>query len=249
MFNLYGIIISIAIFVSLKVAESLVEKKDEETLWGLSFWTVLLGIVGARIYHVLDYFNYYSQNPIKIFELWNGGLGIWGAIAGGALGATIYLKIRREKTLPWLDVLAVVVPLGQAIGRWGNFFNKEIFGYHTTLPWGIYVDPLKKPEGFINNERFHPIFFYESVLNIFLFAFLFSRYKKSHNKYQTGVFTAIYLAGYSVIRFFLEFLRLNPWKITVSSNLSLNVAQGVSILVLTLSIVFMLFTRKKEFKK
>lgn len=249
MLNLYGIIISVAIFVSLKVAGLLVAKKDEEILWGLSFWAILLGILGARIYHVIDYFNYYSQNPIKILELWNGGLGIWGAIAGGALGATIYLKTKKEKVLPWLDILSVVVPLGQAIGRWGNFFNKEVFGLPTTLPWGIYVSPLKRPEGFIINEKFHPIFIYESILNIFLFAFLFSKYKKDRSKYPNGVFTATYLAGYSLIRFFMEFLRLNPWKITVFSNLSLNVAQGVSILVLTLSIVFILFTRKKEFKK
>lgn len=246
MLNLYGIIISVAIFVSLKVAGLLVAKKNEEILWGLSFWTILLGILGARIYHVIDYFNYYSQNPIKILEFWNGGLGIWGAIAGGAVGATIYLKTRKEKILPWLDVLSVVVPLGQAIGRWGNFFNKEIFGLPTTLPWGIYVSPLKRPEGFINKEKFHPIFIYESILNIFLFAFLFSRFKKAHGKYSYGVFTATYLAGYSLIRFFMEFLRLNSWKIRVFSNLSLNVAQGISILVLTLSIVFILFTRKRN---
>lgn len=246
MLNLYGIIISVSIFISLKVAELLVAKKEQENLWGLSFWAILGGILGARIYHVLDYFSYYSQNLIKIFELWNGGLGIWGAIAGGTLGATIYLKIKREKILPWLDVLAVVVPLGQAIGRWGNFFNKEIFGLPTTLPWGIYVDPLKRPEGFINNEKFHPLFIYESILNIFLFIFLYKTFKKQRGKYPSGIFTSMYLAGYSVIRFFMEFLRINPWRITLFSNLSLNVAQGVSILVLTLSIVFILFTRKRN---
>ena len=178
MLNLYGIIISVAIFASLKVAESLIEKKNEETLWGLSFWTILSGILGARVYHVIDYFSYYSQNIIKIIELWNGGLGIWGAIAGGTIGATIYLKTKRKKILPWLDVLSVVVPLGQAVGRWGNFFNKEIFGQPTTLPWGIYVDPLKRPEDFIHSEKFHPIFIYESILNIFLFTFLYKTYKK-----------------------------------------------------------------------
>ncbi len=245
MLNLYGIIISVAIFLSLKVAESLVGKKNEESLWGLSFWTILVGILGARIYHVIDYFSYYSQSPIKILELWNGGLGIWGAIAGGALGAIIYLKTKKEKILPWLDVLSVVVPLGQAIGRWGNFFNKEVFGLPTTLPWGVYVSPLKRPEGFINNEKFHPIFIYESILNIFLFSFLFSRYKKYHDKYPSGIFMATYLSGYAIIRFFMEFLRLNSWKIKVFSNLSLNVAQCISILVLTLSIVFILSTRKK----
>jgi len=244
--NPYGIIIATSIFLSLLFAQKLIKKKDEEILWGVSFWAILCGIIGARIYHILDYFELYSQNPIEIFKIWHGGLGIWGALAGGFLGAVVYLKIKNEKILPWIDVISVVVPLGQAVGRWGNFFNKEIFGFPTTLPWGMYLEPIKRPDEFLKYEKFHPLFIYESVLNLILFAVLYVSYKENRGKYPSGTFTALYLGGYSIIRFFLEYLRINPWKITVLQSLTLNMAQGISILVLLFSIVFIL--RKKIFK-
>jgi phosphatidylglycerol:prolipoprotein diacylglycerol transferase len=243
--NLYGFFISIGIFISLNFAQKLIKKKDEYLLWGLTLWAVIAGIIGARMYHVIDFLKYYSQYPIEIIKVWNGGLGIWGGLAGGALGITVYLKIKRVEILPWLDIVATVTPLAQAIGRWGNFFNKEIFGKPTTLPWGIYVDPLNRPSGYLNFEKFHPLFTYESVLNIILFVTLFKTYKKHNAKLPTGIFTALYLGGYSIIRFFLEFLRINPWTIVPGGYFCLNVSQSVSILVLTFSIVFLKIRTKK----
>ena len=244
MTNLYGIIISIAIFTSVKTAERIIEKSEEETLWGLSLWAIISGIIGARLYHVLDYLDFYLKNPVKIFYIWDGGLGILGAIAGGAVGIAIYLKINGKKVLPWLDVVSVVMPLGQSIGRWGNFFNKEIFGKPTALPWGIYISPNKRPPGFLQNEKFHPLFIYESIFNLILFIFLYKTYRKKHNELKSGVFTSLYLIGYSVIRFSLEFLRIDPWAIKLSSNLTLNVAQTISILLIILSLTFIFFTSK-----
>ena len=123
MINPYGILISIAIFISIKTAEGIIEKKDEDTLWGLSLWAIIFGIIGARLYHVLDYLDFYIKNPVEILFLWNGGLGIFGAVLGGIGGGVIYLKVKGKKILPWLDIISVVTPLGQATGRWGNFFN------------------------------------------------------------------------------------------------------------------------------
>jgi phosphatidylglycerol:prolipoprotein diacylglycerol transferase len=244
--NLYGFFISIGIFLSLTFAQKLIKKKDEEILWGLAFWAIIFGIIGARIYHVIDFYKFYSVNPVEILKIWNGGLGIWGALAGGALGITVYLKIKKEEILPWLDIVATVTPLAQAIGRWGNFFNKEIFGKPTTLPWGIYVDPLNRPSGYLNFEKFHPLFLYESILNLTLFVVLFKNFKKHHEKLPAGIFTALYLGGYSVIRFFLEFLRINPWTIVPGGYFCLNVSQSVSILILAFSIVFLKIRTKND---
>lgn len=250
MLNLYGITISLSIFLCILITQKLVVKykKNEEIFWGLSFWTILCGILGARIYHVLDYFDYYRYHQLDIFKIWNGGMGIWGGIFGGTLGAITYLKIKGEKIFPWLDIISVVTPLGQSVGRWGNFFNKEIFGLPTTLPWGIYIEPEKRPVEFLNYSKFHPLFIYESILNFILFLFLLILYKKTNEKTPSGTFLCIYLISYSTIRFFLEFLRTNPWKIEIAS-LFLNVSQCISILVIIISIIFIFrnnFLRKKQ---
>ena len=250
MLNLYGITISLSIFLCILITQRLVVKykKNEEIFWGLSFWTIFCGILGARLYHVLDYFDYYRYHQLDIFKIWNGGMGIWGGIFGGTLGAITYLKIKGEKIFPWLDIISVVTPLGQSVGRWGNFFNKEIFGLPTTLPWGIYIEPEKRPVEFLNYSKFHPLFIYESILNFILFLFLLILYKKTNEKTPSGTFLCIYLISYSTIRFFLEFLRINPWKIEISS-LFLNVSQCISILVIIISIIFIFrnnFLRKKQ---
>lgn len=243
MINPYGLIISIAIFVSIKVAEKIIEKENEDVLWGLSLWAIVIGIIGARLYHVLDYFDFYFKSPVKIFYIWDGGLGILGAILGGAFGVSVYLKIKGKKILPWLDLISVVMPLGQSIGRWGNFFNKEIFGKPTNLPWGIYISPEKRPLMFFQNEKFHPLFIYESILNLILFIILYKTYRKSHNELKSGFFISLYLIGYSVIRFALEFLRIDPWTIKMTSNLILNTAQTISILLIILSSTFIFINK------
>lgn len=235
MINPYGLSISIAIFVSIKVAEKIIEKENEDILWGLSLWAIVIGIISARLYHVLDYFDLYFKSPVKIFYIWDGGLGILGAILGGAIGISAYLKLRGKKILPWLDLISVVMPLGQSIGRWGNFFNKEIFGKPTTLPWGIYISPEKRPLMFFQNEKFHPLFIYESILNLILFIILYRTYRKNRNELKSGFFISLYLIGYSVIRFALEFLRIDPWTIKMTSNLILNTAQTISILLKSFS--------------
>ena len=200
MINFYGILISLAILFCIFIAENLA-KDDKDFVWKLAPWTIISGLFGARIYHVLSSLEYYSSNPFQMFYIWNGGLGIWGAIFGGFLGTIIFLKKSRENVWPWLDIFAVTVPLGQAIGRWGNYFNQEIYGTVTTLPWGIYI----------NSVKHHPLFLYESVLDILNFSILFLLYKKTKLKTFPGFFTFLFLLNYSAIRFFMEFLRQDPW--------------------------------------
>lgn len=217
MINLYGIIISFSILAALTVSLSVSNPKQKNIIWDLVLWAVIPGIIGARIYHVIHLNNYYSNNPIDIIKIWNGGLGIYGGILGGLLGLVFYLKKNNLNILEYLDIISIGMPLAQAIGRWGNLFNKEIYGRLTTLPWGI----------IINGKKHHPLFLYESILNFILFFILYFNYKRKKKIHKKGWYFITYLTGYSLIRFLLEFLRIDPWKIG-----SLNVAQLISILIL-----------------
>lgn len=140
----------------------------------------------------------------------------------------------------WLDLGSVVLPLGQAIGRWGNLFNQEIFGAPTNLPWGIYIKPENRPSNFTNFNKFHPLFLYESILNLLLFLILLTLYRKFSKTSPKGVFLSLYLGGYAIIRFYLEYLRIETWKIG-----NLNVSQCISILVLAFSILFIKYSSSK----
>ena len=232
----YGIIISFSIFISALIAEKLTPKNDKNILWGLVFWSVLCGILGARTYHMLHLLPYYINSPDQIIAVWNGGLGIWGGLAGGCLGGIVYLKTKKQNVMPWLNLTGMVLPLGQAIGRLGNFFNQEIYGPPTNLPWGIYIRPENRPLRYIAFNKFHPLFIYEGLLNICLFLVLFYLWKKGKKK---SIFW-LYLAGYSIVRFFLEYLKVDPWSI-----LGLNVSQGISILVLLTSFLFIKLAKHK----
>ena len=131
---MYGLTIAIGITTSIFLAENLTKKRglNSQIFWELSFWVILFGVVGARIYHVVDLWNLYSQAPLSIFFIWNGGVGIFGAIMAGILTAAILLKAKKQNVPEWLDIFSVVAPLGQAIGRWGNYFNNEL------IPFAIY---------------------------------------------------------------------------------------------------------------
>ena len=244
MLNLYGFLISISILLCILVSKSLINKNElkqkEDILWGLSLWAIIGGIIGARIYHVLSSLPLYLSHPLNILTVWNGGLGIWGATAGGIAGALFYLKKQNQNPMYWLDLGSVVLPLGQAIGRWGNLFNQEIFGAPTNLPWGIYIKPENRPSNFTNFNKFHPLFLYESILNLLLFLILLTLYRKFSKTSPKGVFLSLYLGGYAIIRFYLEYLRIETWKIG-----NLNVSQCISILVLAFSILFIKYSSSK----
>lgn len=179
---MYGITISSAIFIAVLVAERFVTtQKKREILWGGVVWAVVAGIIGARLYHVADFLEYYTANPLYIFAVWQGGLGIYGGLIGGSLGLAQYLKAKKEPLLPWLDLAGIVTPLGQTIGRWGNYFNRE------HLPYALY----------------------ESLANFLLFITLVS-FKKWGGKRTPGWVFSTYLIGYGIIRFSLEFIKTEP---------------------------------------
>lgn len=213
----------------------------------VAIWAVPFGIIGGRIYHVVTSPSQYfgaNGNPIDAVRIWEGGLGIWGAISLGAFGA--YLYFRTHKTSlnfrQLLDSLAPGVIVAQAIGRVGNYFNQEVFGKPTELPWGLEIDPVNRPSGFESYSTFHPTFLYEllwclvvAVLLIKLPGFL----KKIALK-QGDVF-ALYILGYTSGRLWIETLRIDEANLILGLRLNI----WVSLIVLISSSAYLLANQRR----
>ena len=176
----------------------------------VAVWAVPFGIVGGRIYHVITspqaYFGA-AGHPVDAFKIWQGGLGIWGAVAFGALGA--WIGCRRQGILlpPFADAIAPGLALAQALGRWGNWFNQELFGRPTTLPWGLEIDPAHRPAGYEQYATFHPTFLYESLWCVVIAIVLIwadRRFTMGHGR----VFL-LYIALYTTGRFGFELVRID----------------------------------------
>ncbi|MCD6358472.1 MAG: prolipoprotein diacylglyceryl transferase [Dehalococcoidia bacterium] len=215
----YSIMIIVAVLVGIWVAMKEAERRGEDPDDVLNFMVIALplAVVGARLYHVVSSWDFYSQNPGSIFAIWKtgGGLGIYGAMAGGALGLFIFSRWRKVNMLRWLDIIAPSLMLGQAIGRWGNYFNQELYGMPTDLPWGIYIDPAHRIYGFEQFTHFHPLFLYESILNFIGFFMLFFVSRKYGERLPKGYILLIYTIYYSVVRGSLEGMRIKSEVWTV----------------------------------
>ena len=211
--NWYGIMIAIAALAGFFLASREAKRRgeDPEHAFMMAFLLVPMAFIGARLYHVIDLWDFYSQNPSLIFG--GAGLGIFGAIAGGVTGLIIYTKWKKLNLLRWLDIAAPGLILGQAIGRWGNFFNQELYGYPTDLPWAIYIDPAHRLPGYEAFSHFHPMFLYESLLNFlgcFLLLFLA---RKLGKRLLDGDIISLYVIYYGLVRFALEGLKIDVWTI------------------------------------
>ncbi|MBD0293197.1 MAG: prolipoprotein diacylglyceryl transferase [Jiangellaceae bacterium] len=177
----------------------------------VAVWAVPFGIVGARLYHVAtDWETYFAAggDPAKALQIWEGGLGIWGGIAFGVLGGWIAARRRGIPFPPLADALAPGIVLAQAVGRLGNWFNQELFGRPTDLPWGLRIDAGKRPEQFADVETFHPTFLYEAlwcVLVALVLVWADRRFRMGHGR----VF-ALYVAIYTAGRAYIETFRIDP---------------------------------------
>ena len=222
----YGLILVLAILLSAWQAKRYFIKKSILTLAqfeDLVFYVIIFGLLGARFGHVVFFnFSYYLQNPLDIFKIWHGGLSIQGALLFGFL--TVVFLARRYKINCWklADGLALAIPLGQAIGRWGNYFNQELFGRPTSAWWGIPISPINRVAGYEEFIYFHPTFFYESVFNIILFFILYKLAFK--NTLKTGTLTLWYFVAYGLIRFFMELVRIDDtfifWQLRLPQVIS-----------------------------
>ena len=222
--HLYGLIVSAAIFFAylLVIFRAKIYQVSRNTIDTLFLLILPFGIIGARLYHVLDYFDYYRQNPLEILYIWQGGLGIFGALIFGLLTVYFYAKFKNISVLTLLDLASPAVSLGQSIGRWGNYINIEAFGPPTNLAWGISVPENLRPLEYASYSKFHPAFLYESVATLLIFIFLIIISKSVIKK--PGAVFALYLILYSISRLIIESFRIDTWEI-----LNIKVAQIISL--------------------
>lgn len=227
-------------------------------VWNGVAWCLILGVIGARLYHVLtpspsmaaagitsplDYF----RNPQLLINLRAGGLGIYGGIAGGIIGLLIYSRRYQIPALGWADLAAVGLALGQAIGRWGNFFNQELYGRPTTLPWAITIDPDFRLPGYTEFSQFHPAFLYESLWNLLAFLVLLTLARRYRHRLLTGDLMALYLIFYGIGRTLLETVRLDSRAISLGGlELKLPVATLVSLVIAVLMAVWIVIRHRRS---
>ncbi|MGB3676373.1 MAG: prolipoprotein diacylglyceryl transferase [Candidatus Nanopelagicales bacterium] len=204
-----------------------------------ALWAVPFGIVGARLYHVAtDYSTYFGPDGLGLAaaaKLWQGGLGIWGAVLGGALGA--WIACRRSGVLlpPVADAIAPGVALAQAIGRWGNWFNQELFGSPTTLPWGLQIDPIHRPAGYEQYETFHATFLYESAWCVLVAAVVIwadRRFQLGHGR----VF-ALYVFSYCIGRLVFELVRIDNATLVFGVRINVFTSIFVALAALTYFVI------------
>lgn len=227
----YGVLIAIGVFAAIIFAQR-ISKEDpnlyEDVVIDFAIFGVPIGIVGARLYYVIFEWEYYSQNPSKIFAIREGGLAIYGGIIAGLIVAIVFCKIKKISFWSFTDALAPGVVLAQGIGRWGNYINQEAHGTPTNLPWGIEIDGVKV----------HPTFLYESLWDVAIFLFLYL-YLVKHKKFKGQVFVA-YLILYGIGRYFIEGMRTDSLYIG-----PLRVSQIVSIIAVVVGIILYFVLQKK----
>lgn len=244
--NWYGVFVVSGIIAGLAVVLKLAKRYEisSDEVYNLGFYVIIFGLIGARVYSVFLDWPYYLANPGQIIAVWNGGLAIQGAIVGGVLAAIIYLRKKGQSFWHWADFIAPAIPLGQAFGRWGNYFNQEIFGRPTDLPWGIPIEIQNRPAQFLGFEFFHPTFLYESVLNLFNFFVLLFLLRKFAGQWTKGTIFLIYIINYSVIRILMEFLRTD----SVPEIFGVRVTLVVSVVMLVAGLA-LLFYRSRNKQK
>jgi phosphatidylglycerol:prolipoprotein diacylglycerol transferase len=238
----YGLLIATGVLLGTTLAhrEAIRRGIDPDRLLNAIVVAVLVALLGARLYYVLFNWDYYAANPAKILAVWEGGLAIHGGLIAGLLATILYCR-HAQLSLPLtLDIMAPCVAIGQAIGRWGNFFNQEAFGVQTNLPWRLYIDPAHRPPPLAAFEYFHPTFLYESLWNLLVFGLLWFGLRKRLQE-RRGALTLCYLGLYSIGRFFVEGLRIDSLMLG-----SFRAAQVVSLLLVVASGVgLFLMARRK----
>ncbi len=235
----YGLLFATGVLLGTWLAqrEAIRRGEDPDQLLNVIVYGVMAGLIGARLYYVLFNWGYYGSRPLKILAVWEGGLAIHGGLLAGGLTAVIYSVRKRLPVLTYLDIMAPSAPLGQAIGRWGNFFNQEAFGTPTDLPWKLYIEPYHRPPDLATFEYFHPTFLYESLWNFLVFAILYFLLRRRLQRIS-GALLLCYVGLYSVGRFFVEGLRIDSLMLG-----PLRAAQVMSLALIAVSLVGLAWLR------
>ena len=250
--HFYGVIIMIGAVLAawLTSRQAKAAGQNTDTIWDMLPWLLIGEIIGARIWHILTPPNsnvaqglttaYYFSHPLDMLMIWNGGLGIPGAVIGGVVALYVYTKKHQLVFGQWVDFIAPGLAMAQAIGRWGNFVNQELYGAPTTLPWKIFIDQAHRIPGYQDVAYYHPLFLYESIYNFIIMGILIFVGRKYKDWLKTGDIFLMYLILYPLGRFLLEFLRLDP-----SSLGSFNANQTImGIIAICATISFILRHKK-----
>ncbi|MCT0217500.1 prolipoprotein diacylglyceryl transferase [Synechococcus sp. CS-1329] len=238
----YGLLIALAVLIGLLLATRLGKARniDPVLIADLLPLLVLAAVLGARLYYVLLEWRQYQLNWLEALAIWRGGIAIHGALIGGTLAVIAYCRWRKLAFWNLLDVLVPSVALGQAIGRWGNFFNSEAFGLPTDLPWKLYIPTLNRPAPFLDQQYFHPTFLYESIWNLGVVALLLLLFRagiKGRIPLPAGALSCVYLVSYSLGRVWIEGLRTDPLCLFSTPPFcegGLRMAQLMSLLLIAL---------------
>ncbi len=235
----YGLLFATGVLLGTWLAqrEAIRRGEDPDQLLNVIVYGVMVGLLGARLYYVLFNWGYYGHRPLKILAVWEGGLAIHGGLLAGGLTAVIYSVRKKLPVLTYMDIMAPSAPLGQAIGRWGNFFNQEAFGTPTDLPWKLYIEPYHRPSDLATYEYFHPTFLYESLWNLLVFALLYFLLRRRLQRIP-GALLLCYVGLYSVGRFFVEGLRIDSLMLG-----PLRAAQVMSLALIAISLVGLAWLR------
>jgi phosphatidylglycerol---prolipoprotein diacylglyceryl transferase len=253
--HFYGIVIMLGVVAATYLARREANRQGQngDLVWDMLIWLLIAGIIGARLWHIFTPMPsleaqgvttyYYLTHPLEAIAIWRGGLGIPGAVAGGVIALYFFARRKHLSFITWLDILAPALALGQAIGRWGNFFNQELYGAPTSLPWAIYIDPQHRLPGYENIAYYHPTFLYESIWNLGNMVLLLWLSRRFKDRFQTGDIFLVYLIVYPLGRFLLEFLRLD------SSQLAgINANQAFMLVVLIVSTLLLGWRHRLDHK-
>jgi phosphatidylglycerol---prolipoprotein diacylglyceryl transferase len=209
----YGLLLALGVLWGAMVARRELRRRsiDPDLTYAIALWVVPLGLIGARLYHVAtDWSTRFAGHWERIPQVWEGGLGIYGALIGGMLGGAIAAR-RYGIALPvLLDCIAPGTALAQALGRFGNYFNQELFGSPTSLPWGLEISLPNRPPGYVQYSTFQPTFLYESLWCLIVAGIVLEVSRRAWRRLPGGALLCLYLSLYSAGRFFVEGLRIDP---------------------------------------
>ena len=243
----YGLCIALGALAAVRLAAARQDRRGgpRGLAESIAWWAVPAGLIGARLYHVATDWNRgspsFADEPVRIVKIWEGGLGIWGGVALGTAVGCIVAARRGARPLRLLDVAAPAIPLAQAIGRFGNWFNQELFGRPTDLPWGLRIDPDNRPVEFSEFETFHPTFLYEALWCVAIIGLLLAVERRKRLK--PGQLFALYVALYTAGRFAIETLRIDEATEVAGFRVNELVAPAVGLLAV---LAFVLLGRRDE---
>ncbi|XFA73613.1 prolipoprotein diacylglyceryl transferase [Thermosynechococcaceae cyanobacterium Okahandja] len=226
----YGLLIALAVFIGIWLSQRLARQRqmDSDAIADVAIWLVIGAIPAARLYYVAFNWGYYQSHLEQVVQIWRGGIAIHGAILGGMAAMALFTYWHRMSFWQLADVIAPSLILGQAIGRWGNFFNSEAFGAPTDLPWKLYIPVYQRPPDLLSEAYYHPTFLYESLWNLGVFVLLLWLFGQP--RYQKpGTLLLTYAIAYSLGRFWIEGLRLDSLMLG-----PLRIAQVVSLVCIGL---------------